>query len=912
MKKPTLKRFGLGLVQQLMAMGIMIAIAGILFNSFLTVESMHGTKTYKIDPFNTERVFENSEVYQEIFRTAVSDITRLVVIKEQLETDGEFDPQKKIDVSQFAARKGTGNGCPITAVYELEDLIKWGKNGVEYNNRVMSMADFLNYFGPVVSPQNFALDDNGQLYFEGFHTGTADVGKENRAKADTDTDGKDAVEGTKTQEEVQAIEKVFEKFTEEQLQDMAFSYIMSEYSEEIGVSREDDGSLNVYFPMIICRYETVDGEKQLISYADNWVDYMKLQMNLSDAITSLADDYQQYQNCNEVYQEGKSNLKYMVRMMTDGEVSTYSNVSELEYAQDSEVTEYFSEYRRYLIYYPDSLEFTGNTVLSENEIHEYIQEYDYAYPETTHIWIGVDNSYSIPGDAFYNAHMVFERIVPNVGIMVSIIVLQSLIWLGLWLYLTATAGSGVDDKGAGIKYLNGIDRIWTELWICFCVFAWYALQVGYKELLEIAGSVYASRSEVAERSMQRMYEYGIFGAYGMAASMTFCLIWYSLIRRIRWGNLWKDSFLHWIFTGCKNFVNFIFRHRNSAISTLLPYNLFLFANVAGIFFVFVLLEHKMVAVLITLTLVIFDVVVGMLLFKHNAEQIEIVEGINRIRDGEVDFKLDTESLHGANREMADAVNNIGEGIRKAVKTSMKDEQMKSDLITNVSHDIKTPLTSIINYVDLLKRLKIEDEPAKSYIQILENKSQRLKQLTDDLVEASKISSGNIVLNLEKLNLTELLNQSIGEFSEKFEEKRLQVVFEGKELTSNIYADSRRMWRVIENLFHNICKYALEGTRVYLDLTVENGEIQISIKNISQSQMNIRPEELTERFIRGDVSRSAEGSGLGLSIAKNLIQLQGGTFDIYLDGDLFKVVIGFPEYVDQQEEDKEDTEIEEDR
>ena len=272
-----------------------------------------------------------------------------------------------------------------------------------------------------------------------------------------------------------------------------------------------------------------------------------------------------------------------------------------------------------------------------------------------------------------------------------------------------------------------------------------------------------------------------------------------------------------------------------------------------------------------------------------------MDGINRIRDGEVDFKLDAESLHGANRELADAVNNIGEGIGKAVKTSMKDEQMKTDLITNVSHDIKTPLTSIINYVDLLKRLKITEEPAKGYIDILDNKAQRLKQLTDDLVEASKISSGNIELNREKLNLTELINQGIGEFSEKLEERGLQVVFEKNDMPAYIYADSRRMWRVVENLLNNICKYAMESTRVYIDMEVEDARVRASIKNISKQQMNIKPEELTERFIRGDSARSTEGSGLGLSIAQSLTRVQGGEFRIYLDGDLFKVTLDFPEY-----------------
>ncbi len=300
-------------------------------------------------------------------------------------------------------------------------------------------------------------------------------------------------------------------------------------------------------------------------------------------------------------------------------------------------------------------------------------------------------------------------------------------------------------------------------------------------------------------------------------------------------------------------------------------------------------------------MLLFDALIGVLIFRRNAEMADIVDAIKRIRQGEVECQLETEKLHGENKEIAEAVNNIGEGIKNAVATSLKDERMKTDLITNVSHDIKTPLTSIINYVDLLKRQKIKDEPVRSYIEILDSKSQRLKQLTDDLVEASKISSGNIVLNREKLNLTELLNQSLGEFSEKFEEKQLQVIFEHAELQAFIYADSRRMWRIIENLFNNIYKYAMPVTRVYIYINIENGQIKASLKNISEKQLNIHSDELTERFIRGDVSRTTEGSGLGLYIAKSLTRAQGGDFNVYLDGDLFKVTLLFPEYQEAMEE-----------
>ncbi len=901
-KKAKLKRIGIQLLHHFLAAVILLAIAGVMLNSYVEVESIDGRQVYQIFPFGTSREFEESEVFHDLFRNAVSDITQLVMLKGQLETDGVFDPAKRIDVTEYAAKTGEDNQCPLTVVYELDDLIKWGKYGVEYTNRVMSMSEFVNYFGNVIHVENFALDEYGQLYFTGFHKVDHEEETQSVQPApQISVEGMEQSDQTLEQRSVAAadselLQKEFEKYTEEQLEDMVFSYIMTQGIDDIVMSREDDGSLSVFFPLLNCRYETVDGEKQLLSYADNWVDYMKLQNNVEQAVDQLTLNYQRYQLCNSAYKAGSTNIRYMVRMMTDEGMCTYTNVSELEHADDNAVTEFFSEYRRYLIYYPDSLAFMGNTVLSEDEIDEYISVYDYAYPDTTHIWLGIDTSYGVKEDAFYNAGKVYNRIVPNAGRIVAGIICLMIVWIILGVYLTATTGIKTGQKGEKIPALSRIDHIWTEAGLLFSLALGYGGYRGYRILSGMTGKAGVIPSEIWGIQLTRLYRYGAFALYGVYVSVAVSLVWYSLVRRVRYGNLWSDSFLHRFCVMVHNTVVFVFRNRSSVISTLLPYNMFLLVNLIGAVAIYNLRYEALLVLLILSGVVIFDGVVGMLLFKRSAEQTEIVDGINKIRDGEVEFKLATENLHGSSKEMADAVNNIGEGIRKAVKTSMKDEQLKTDLITNVSHDIKTPLTSIINYVDLLKRLKIETEPAKSYIDILDSKANRLKQLTDDLVEASKISSGNIVLNREKLNLTELINQSIGEFSEKLEEKSLQVIFGENGVSAYIYADSRRMWRVMENLFNNICKYAMEGTRVYVDLTAgEEGTVEVSVKNISRQQMNIRPEELTERFSRGDSSRSTEGSGLGLSIAQSLVQVQGGSFQIFLDGDLFKIVMEFPEY-----------------
>lgn len=879
MKKPTLKRMGLGFLQHILAAAICIAIVGVMFNSYFSVESMQGTKTYYLAPLSTEPEFEDSELFTDIFQTAVSDVTRLVVIKGQVETDGKFDSHKHIDVTKFANRKGVVNDCKITANYELEDLIKWGKNGVAYSTRVMSMSEFVNYFGPAANPENFALDKNGQLYFAGF-LGTTDssVSVYNLPME-------------KGREELTPVEQAMLAYTTEQLEDMAFSYIMAMNLEEISMFREEDGNLTVYVNMLNCRYETIDGERQLLTYADNWPDYIWLQQNVVDSVNTLTENYKQYQNCNGLYEEGKGNLKYVVRMMTEDGLRTYTNLPELANLDESEITDYFTEFNRHLIYYPDSLVFMGNTELTEADIYAYMNEYEYAYPETSHIWIGVDTTYSVPGDAFYHANSIYQKIVPNIGLIIGTIGLLIVFWLMLGIYLSVSAGEAYNEDGEIVFYLNGIDHIWTEVMLIFAALVIFAL-VRSAKILQGITDLIGTQEKVSE-----LYQYGAFGIYGFVVSMFAALIWYSFVRRVKSHNLWKDSFICWLLQCIGKLIGFILRHKNMAVNTLIPYNLFLLTNLVGILVVYKNQENTPIQFLVVLAIVLFDGFIGMLLFKKNAEHIDIVNGIKRIRDGEVEYKLEVENLHGANREMADAVNNIGEGIRNAVRTSMKDEQMKTDLITNVSHDIKTPLTSIISYVDLLKRLRLEQEPAKSYIDVLETKTQRLKQLTDDLVEASKISSGNIELKKEKLNLTELLNQTIGEFSEKLEESNLQMVFEGEENPAYIYADSRRMWRVIENLFNNICKYALEGTRVYLDIINTEGNIEVSIKNVSKRQMNIKADELTERFIRGDSSRTTEGSGLGLFIAKSLTQVQGGTFNIYLDGDLFKVVLGFKEYVE---------------
>lgn len=272
---------------------------------------------------------------------------------------------------------------------------------------------------------------------------------------------------------------------------------------------------------------------------------------------------------------------------------------------------------------------------------------------------------------------------------------------------------------------------------------------------------------------------------------------------------------------------------------------------------------------------------------------QIKKGTEEIAKGNIYKKINTKYMFLDFKDHAENINNINDGIAKAVEERMKSEHFKTELITNVSHDIKTPLTSIINYVDLLEKEEIENETAKEYIGVLSRQSARLKKLIEDLLEASKASTGNVSVNLSQFELGILLTQALGEYEERFSKNNLQVVLNKTDEMLLVMADNRHMWRVFDNVLNNIAKYAQPNTRVYIDATRKNQIAEISFRNISKDPLNISGDELMERFVRGDSSRNTEGSGLGLSIAKSLTEVQKGKLDIQIDGDLFKVRLAFP-------------------
>ena len=271
---------------------------------------------------------------------------------------------------------------------------------------------------------------------------------------------------------------------------------------------------------------------------------------------------------------------------------------------------------------------------------------------------------------------------------------------------------------------------------------------------------------------------------------------------------------------------------------------------------------------------------------------KLLESAKRMRSGDLESKVDDKYLVGCFREFAGELNGLADVAMVAAQNQLKSERMKTELITNVSHDIKTPLTSIINYVDLLEKPHTEEE-AKTYVEVLSRQSQRLKKLIDDLMEMSKASTGNIHAEIAEIDAVEAVTQAMGEFSDKLAAAGLTPVFHQSEDDIHLLADGRLLWRAMSNVLSNAVKYAMPGTRLYVDVSAAGDKALISFKNISGAQLNISAEELMERFVRGDSSRNTEGSGLGLNIAKSLMELQKGQLQLLVDGDLFKVTLVFP-------------------
>ena len=616
-----------------------------------------------------------------------------------------------------------------------------------------------------------------------------------------------------------------------------------------------------------------DAYKELFTLLD-CIRAIQSDEQFNDYETSLASVFHSVGD----YTEGSTNLTYL---FADKETQTiYTNKKAYSsYAQLEQNLEKIFKEKAYAVVYPELSECVTN--IPDADLQVWNHTIDQSFDTKDFVFaVSVDTKFSV-ADSMADEAENYETYSKLMFPMLAGAVFGSVLWLIGMVWLTVTAGRKPKDEEI---HLNGFDRWYTEIAAGTVIGIWLAGTI-------ISGTLIANSSlGYSHAVVTVIVTCLICGTYTMA---WFLIGYLSLIRRIKAGTLWKNSLirkvLKWI-GKCSgklaDFARAFSRNTAEKIKVLLVGGAFLFLQFLIIGCVF------SGAGVFLLALMAVDVAV-MIFAIRKADGLDLImDGLKKISDGELQYKIKTDTLTGKQKVMAEYINNIGGGLDAAVENSLKKERMQTELITNVSHDLKTPLTSIINYVDLMKRENPTDPKIQEYLRILDEKSQRLKVLTEDVVEASKASTGNIKLEMNDIDFVEMVQQVIGEFEEKFQEKNLTMMVHFTDEPSIIYADGQRMWRVLENVFGNVVKYAMEGTRVYAEISNRNKKVTFSLKNISAQPLNISADELTERFIRGDVARNTEGSGLGLSIAKSLTELQGGEFKLYLDGDLFKVMITF--------------------
>lgn len=434
--------------------------------------------------------------------------------------------------------------------------------------------------------------------------------------------------------------------------------------------------------------------------------------------------------------------------------------------------------------------------------------------------------------------------------------------------------------------LSWQEKIWLEIWLCIVGAAGFVILAGMFNLADWLHNAYYYSYGDTEQTLIATAYWGM-GALTACGAGTATLLLRTLAVRLKGGVLLESTLTF-------RAIRSLWRGGVVLVRSI-P---FLWRAIAGFlayFFLNILLatrgDRNGFCALLWLAV---NIVVLLLLCRWVISFRRLRLAGQAIASGNLSHQIDTRHMPGDLRAHAQDLNNLSLGMAEAVEERMKSERFKAELITNVSHDLKTPLTSIINYVNLLKTTEQTDPKAAEYIEVLDRKSQRLKKLTEDLVEASKASTGVLNISRDRIGFAQLLDQALGEWSEKLEARRLMVVTSLPEGETWVYADGRHLWRVLDNLLSNCAKYAMEGTRIYLDLSRGHGQVTLSVKNISREPLNLPPERLMERFVRGEESRSTEGSGLGLSIARSLTELQGGTFDVSVDGDLFKATVALPQ------------------
>lgn len=825
----------------------------------------------------SQQPFEESQEFNYMVENYMDDVLTQIRLENLFETDGMMNRNKEIDVMEYS-KNDTANGENVSGIaYSLEELINWGED--------FDSAESDNY-----AKNSVIVCQKPEGTYEYYYTSDFMTRVESGVFDIIMQDGSD-VDGFL--QELQNGKYTSSGFYNFDIVDMEGNILYTDcwnFGSALIEKYAPQGAENLL--QVVNNSPRLNGKLSVI-YDD-----------LAYTLGNIYSDYQNYQMGFEHLEEGNTNFTYIYANNDTKKVVTnktsYENYAELEKNVQNLISE---KDVKYMVIYPKLKDFNSNMNVSKSDKWEKLRSYSSEKKWNSVFAVAVDTTYTIQ-DQFYQNKVAYDNNIPYFKGTTWLLVLSIILFLGATIWLTLEAGRTAEDEEL---HLNGFDHWKTEIAAVLIVLIWIVgsyigihfwngniytmindiptylkdggtyFEYYYARGMDVSSAYMSASLYLPSLSIAELAEIYFYGVFTLGC---FFMGYVSLIKRIKGRNLWKNSLLRVIV----RFIYKIYDNRKKTTKTvLLLCGFFLVQGIA------VLFRNGGTMLLVLLADVgVFYVVLNGLLLKE-----KLKKGIEEIALGNMEYQIPLQGLRGENLKLAEMINGIANGFHMAVEEAMKNERLKTDLITNVSHDIKTPLTSIINYVAILKQSDIADPKIQGYLDILEAKAQRLKTLTEDVVEASKVSSGNISLEYMDVDLVEMIQQTEGEMAEKFEARNLKMIVNLPAEPAVVHVDGRRMWRVLENIFGNAAKYAMPETRVYADLKLEEDTVDLSLKNVSEHQLNISADELTERFIRGDLSRSSEGSGLGLSIAQSLTTMQGGTFNLYLDGDLFRVNIRFP-------------------
>lgn len=856
---------------------VAILSGAMLITNLLSLMNLAGSTDLPSLWTMSQQPFEESEEFNYMVENYMDDVLTQIRLENLFETDGMMNRNKEIDVMEYS-KNDTANGENVSGIaYSLEELINWGED--------FDSAESDNY-----AKNSVIVCQKPEGTYEYYYTSDFMTRVESGVFDIIMQDGSD-VDGFL--QELQNGKYTSSGFYNFDIVDMEGNILYTDcwnFGSALIEKYAPQGAENLL--QVVNNSPRLNGKLSVI-YDD-----------LAYTLGNIYSDYQNYQMGFEHLEEGNTNFTYIYANNDTKKVVTnktsYENYAELEKNVQNLISE---KDVKYMVIYPKLKDFNSNMNVSKSDKWEKLRSYSSEKKWNSVFAVAVDTTYTIQ-DQFYQNKVAYDNNIPYFKGTTWLLVLSIILFLGATIWLTLEAGRTAEDEEL---HLNGFDHWKTEIAAVLIVLIWIVgsyigihfwngniytmindiptylkdggtyFEYYYARGMDVSSAYMSASLYLPSLSIAELAEIYFYGVFTLGC---FFMGYVSLIKRIKGRNLWKNSLLRVIV----RFIYKIYDNRKKTTKTvLLLCGFFLVQGIA------VLFRNGVTMLLVLLADVgVFYVVLNGLLLKE-----KLKKGIEEIALGNMEYQIPLQGLRGENLKLAEMINGIANGFHMAVEEAMKNERLKTDLITNVSHDIKTPLTSIINYVAILKQSDIADPKIQGYLDILEAKAQRLKTLTEDVVEASKVSSGNISLEYMDVDLVEMIQQTEGEMAEKFEARNLKMIVNLPAEPAVVHVDGRRMWRVLENIFGNAAKYAMPGTRVYADLKLEEDTVDLSLKNVSEHQLNISADELTERFIRGDLSRSSEGSGLGLSIAQSLTTMQGGTFNLYLDGDLFRVNIRFP-------------------